>query len=203
MTPQDVLLHRWTLSVDGAGDRADSFRAMEAVITREVGAALRDPVVREHVSGLLIHKRCEREESEVGFVIIAPPEVADTLGMAVSRHLESREWRHTVSDTDPILHPAFAEYIRGLREQTEIALDLHCVPQAELRQHQCFLIRVCCASADPRYQLHPYLVRHSRAYVRPRAVLGTLLYARTIPPASRAAALTLEHRLGHDTSAMG
>jgi hypothetical protein len=62
---------------------------------------------------------------------------------------------------------------------------------------------VCCASADPRYQLHPYLVRHSRAYVRPRAVLGTLLYARTIPPASRAAALTLEHRLGHDTSAMG
>lgn len=165
MTAHEAL-YSWSLSLGRLTGLGEPFRRTEALVTSHVGPALRDPVVREHAQAFRIRKWHDPEDSGLDFALVAPREAADTLRGAVDRHLGSQPWRHGASDADPLLIPAFSEYLRGLRELTDIAIDLHCVPDGQLRQHQCFLIRIGCSHVDPRYELHPYLEQHSPAYVR-------------------------------------
>lgn len=166
MTAHESVLYSWSLSLGRLTGVGEPFRHTEALVTSHVGPALRDPVVREHAQAFRIRKRCDSEASGLDFALVAPRDSAESLRGVAHRHLETRPWRHWVSDADPLLVPAFSEYVQGLRELTDIALDLHCVPEAQLRQHQCFLVRIGCSHLDPRFELHPYLVQYSAAYAR-------------------------------------
>lgn len=166
------VLYHWTLSDLGrAGDPGGPFRAAETLMVRHIAPALRDPRVREHASSVHLRRWHETDDHGVSFIMAAPTDAAEILTTAVASHLASSGlWRHGVADANPLLHPAFRDYLRGLGEVTAIALDLACAAEPPLQAHQCVLIRLCCAPADPRFELHPYLMQHSPAYVRYGAI---------------------------------
>ncbi len=142
---------------------------MEEIVNDTVAPLLRDPVVREHASAYLVSKRAEGAgpEASVWLTVIAPAEAEGPLTAAVGRRLTAPDVYRDAGPAgwDLLLHPLATDYRRGLREATDIALDLHCRPGDELREHQCVLIRLACAPEDPRFGLHAYLERHSRTYV--------------------------------------
>lgn len=162
-----MMLHlfRWTLPVAGSS-LPERLRVLERIVVEEAAVLLRDPVVREHATDYYLEKDADDEPAALAIGIVAPPESEAVLEAAAARRLRSESFRQRVEPPDVFLHPIAAEYRRGLREVTEVALDLHGCEEPQLRGHQCLLIRIACGALDPRFELQARLAQHSPAYVR-------------------------------------
>ncbi|MBI4513104.1 MAG: hypothetical protein HY702_03250 [Gemmatimonadetes bacterium] len=176
MDPEVLHLLRWIVPAAGSSLPA-SLRALERIVVEEAAAAVRDPVVQEHAVAYHLEKRPDGEQDAGGQAalvigIVAPPEPEAVLTAAVARHLRSESFRQRLEPPDVLLHPVAAEYRRGLREVTDVALDLHCGVERQLRAHQCALLRVGCGALEPRFGLQAHLAEHSAAYVRLAGLAG-------------------------------
>ncbi len=174
MNPDRLELYRWFIAVTERASPVARLREMERVVREQLAPALRDPVVREHVSGFHLWKR-NAEEGEaagaagVGVDLFAAADADPPSDPVLASHLQEAGavgGRGVLGEAAVILHPIAAEYRRGLTDISEVALDLHVAPQLDFRAHQCALIDAACSSADPRFQLQTYLTEHSAAYLR-------------------------------------
>jgi hypothetical protein len=168
----DLVLFRWRIDEKVTGGPGAPFRALERMVAGPVAAVFNDPVVREHSTSYQVTKTVgppggPETTATVTLAIVAPAVAADPLGMACSRHLAGqRSTAHPPEPDAPLLLPMAEEYRRGLRDITDIAMGLHVPPGETLRAHQCALLEIVCSPRDPRFELHPYLVEHSPAYVK-------------------------------------
>lgn len=174
MESHKLELYRWFIPVAETAPPVARLRELERVVRDQLAPALRDPVVREHVSGFHLWKRTAEEGQAAGAAgagvdLFATPEADSPLTTVLAGRLKEAGavgGRGVAGEAAVILHPIAAEYRRGLTEISEIALDLHVACEPDFRAHQCALIDSACSSADPRFMLQTYLTEHSAAYLR-------------------------------------
>ncbi len=144
------------------------FRGLERVLAGRALPALRDPVVREHAVAYALEKHPDPVAGVPGpsitVTVLAPRDVQSMAAEAVGRHLEDATPMTPGRDAELLLAPVAEEYRQGLREATDIALDLHAVSPSTLRAHQRRLIEIGCAGLDPRFALQEFLPAHSPSY---------------------------------------
>lgn len=147
-------------------------RALERLVPEAAAPLLGDPLVQEHAEAYHLIKRVGAkggggsEVAGLDLLILAPADAGDPIRAASERHLGNGWEKEATTESQEFLaHPVARDYRIGLRDITDIALELHPAEPALLREHQCFLIDLACRGRDPRHELHPYLCEHSPTYL--------------------------------------
>jgi hypothetical protein len=152
----DTLL-RWI--IDG-GDPTSRFREKERIVNDIVSPALAQEIV---ASGVRDYHVSKRRGCEVWLTVIAPSERVEAVERAITPFFRACTVRRSPPQpNEPLLDPAHLTYRRRLRQVTDVALDLH--RDANLVEHQMFLIQLACGTEDQSRLLDDYLVQTSPTY---------------------------------------
>jgi hypothetical protein len=158
-----VTLYRWRIDASGP----DAVARKREVVNLAVVPAVAEPAVQSATYYVSKQPR-DPVEPTVWLAVVAPPTAEAALRAAVEPRLAGvTVVDYCAAQGDPVLRPEHAWWRRGVRDVTDVALDLHRGSDAEFLAHRGFLLHVAGrlqVFANPQPTLRDYMSQHSQSF---------------------------------------